>query len=181
MNQQGIISEKPGITILDIRIAAAVAICCITSTILNHFGLKLTYVEMHLEIIQKMTACIACLLCCQDTVTSSKKAGINRLIITAIGGAVGVGAVLLDNVLGNEWAMAAMVAVGVLLTLFLCKMAKVPYINARIGGVTFILVSCTLAGNARIWYAVLRFISTLYGALVVLLVTWIFEYFQRKE
>ena len=74
--------------------------------------------------------------------------------------------------------MVLLIAAGILLTLFLCKKAKVPYINARIGGVTFILVTCTLAGSARIWYGVFRFVSTLYSVLVVLLVTWIWE--RRK-
>ena len=89
--------------------------------------------------------------------------------------------VALDNVFANEWLMVLMVTAGVLLTLYFCKLAKVPYINARIGGVTFILVACTFAGNARIYYAVFRFISTFYAVLVVLLVTWVFEKFAGKK
>ena len=116
-----------------------------------------------------MTACISCLLCYQDSTHASVKAGINRVIITAIGGAVGILAVLVDG------------ALGVLLTLFLCKCAHVPYINARIGGVTFILVSSTLSGDARIWYAVWRLVSTVYGALVVVLVTWVFLAIHPKQ
>lgn len=167
--------EKAAITGLDLRMGTAVLICCLTSVLLNHLGFKFAFGEMRLEVIQKMTACIACLLCCQDNTVISYRAGVNRLIITAIGGAVAVLAVVLDGQIGNEWIMALMVGAGILLVLYLCKAAKVPYINARIGGVTFILVSCTLSGNARVWYAVFRLISTLYGVLVVLLVTWIFE------
>lgn len=173
--------EKIAITWLDIRIAVAVLICCLTSTILNHFGLKFTYGEMHLEVIQKMTACISCLLVCQDTTRISLKAGVNRLIITAVGGVVGIIVILLDNTFQNEWGMVLFVGLGVLLTLFLCKVAKVPYINARIGGVTCILVTCTLAGSARIWYGVFRFVSTFYGALVVLLVTAVFGLFFKED
>ena len=135
---------------------------------------------MRLEVIQKMTACISCLLCCQDNVPVSKKAGINRLIITAIGGLVGIAVICIDNVLGNPWIMVLMIALGILVTLFLCKAAKVPYINARIGGVTFILVTCTLSGTARIWYGIFRFVSTFYSVLIVLLVTWAFQKAVKK-
>lgn len=173
--------EKASITILDVRIAVAIAVCALTATVLDQLGLKFTYGEMHLEVIQKMTACISCLLCCQDNTRISCKAGVNRLIITAVGGAVGIAVVLLDNQINNPWIMVCMIALGILMTLFLCKAAKVPYINARIGGVTFVLVSCTLAQSARIWYAVFRFASTLYAVLVVLLVTWIFGMFQKEK
>ena len=160
---------------LDVRIAISVAICALTATVLNHFGWRFPYGNMQLEIIQKMTACITCLLCVQDNMPISKKAGVNRLIITAIGGACGILVTWIDTLVGNEWLMVAMVALGVLATLMLCKLAKVPYINARIGGVTFVLVSCTLSGYARMWYAVFRFVSTFYGVLVVLLVTWLLQ------
>lgn len=172
MNQ---VKERAGINGLDIRIALAVAVCCLTATVLNHFNLKFSFGEMKMEIIQKMTACIACLLCCQDDTKISFKAGVNRMIITAIGGAAGILAVVINNYFPNEWLLVLVVAVGILLTLFLCKAAGVPYINARIGGVTFILVALTLNGNARIVYAVFRLISTFYGVLVVLLVTWLYQ------
>lgn len=181
MSKPEMTPEKPAISCLDARIAVAVGICCLTATILNLLGAKFTYGEMRLEIIQKMTACISCLLCCQDTTQISKKAGINRLIITAIGGIVGIAVMWIDTLAANQWLLVLMVAAGVLLTLFLCKAAKVPYINARIGGVTFILVTCTLTGYARMWYAVFRFVSTLYGVLVVLLVTWAFGLLPKKN
>jgi uncharacterized membrane protein YccC len=173
--------EEVKVSWLDVRIAVAVMICSLTAAMLNHFGIKFTFGEMKLEVIQKMTACIACLLCCQDNTKISLKAGINRLIITALGGIVGIAVILIDGALGNEWGLSVMVGAGVLLTLFLCKAAKVPYINARIGGVTFVLVSCTLSGNARICYAVFRLISTCYGVLVVMLVTWVFSKAVREK
>lgn len=167
---------------LDLRIAVAVAICYLSATILDVLNIKFTYGAMHLEILQKMTACITCLLCCQDTQPISKKAGINRLIITAIGGIVAIAVIALDDLLQNQWLLVVLVFLGILLTLFLCKAAKVPYINARIGGVTFILVSTTLTGSSRMIYGIFRFVSTFYGVLIVLLVGWIFSKLEvRKE
>ncbi len=172
--------EEPKITILDIRIAVAVLICYLVSTILSNAGFLFTVGEKHIEIIQKMTSCIACLLCCQDNLAISRKAGVNRIIITFIGGLVGIGVVILDHFIGNEWFMAAMIFMGIIATLLLCKAAKVPYINARIGGVTFVLVTCTLQASERIYYGCFRFISTVFGVLVVMLVTWIFSLVQKR-
>lgn len=170
--------EEKRITCLDMRIAVAATICVLTAVLLNALHLHFTYGEMKLEIIQKMTSAIACLLCCQDNFTISKKTGINRLIITFVGGIVGIAVILLDGLFHNQWILAMLIFAGLLLTLMLCKCAGVPYINARIGGITFILVSCTLAGRARIWYAIFRFISTFYGVLIVLLVTWVWEHLK---
>lgn len=172
--------KKASVTKLDVRIAVASGICALTSTILNHFGLKFTYGEMHLEVIQKMSACIACLLCCQDDTKISFKAGVDRLMITAIGGLVGIAVILLDNLIGNQWIMVLMIALGIIATLLVCKAVKVKYIDARIGGIAFVLISSTLTGSARIWYGIFRFLSTLYGVLVVLLVTWIFTKFRKE-
>ena len=77
-------TEKTGIQNLDIRIAIAVAICFLSATACSELGFKFTYGEMHLEILQKMTACIACLLCVQDNTKISRKAGVNRMIITCL-------------------------------------------------------------------------------------------------
>ncbi len=66
-----------------------------------------------------------------------------------VGGLCGMLVVWIDTLVNNEWLMVVLVAAGVLLTLILCKKAKVPYINARIGGVTFVLVACTLSQYAR--------------------------------
>lgn len=172
--------EEPKITILDVRIAVAILICFLVSTALSHAGFLFYIGERPLEIIQKMTSCIACLLCCQDNLMISRGSGVNRIIITFIGGLVGIGVILLDNIIGNDWIMAGMIFLGILVTLLLCKAAKVPYINARIGGVTFILVTCTLQGSLRIYYGCFRFISTIFGVLVVILVTWIFSLFSKK-
>lgn len=174
-------TEKVGVTLLDARMAVAVLICFAVSTVLSRLGCTFSYGERQLEIIQKMTACIACLLCSQDTVKVSAKAGLNRVIITFIGGVVGIVVIAIDDAVANDWVMAIMVALGILATLCLCKAAKVPYINARIGGVTFILVTCTLQSSARIYYGVFRLLSTVFGVVVVILVSWVFGLFTKKK
>lgn len=167
--------EKAALTWLDFRLAVSVLICYGISTLLTRLGISFSVGNYQLEVVQKMTACISCLLCCQDNTAISRTAGINRLIITAIGGVVGIVIVLADLVLGNVWAFGLLLAAAVAVTMFLCKAAGVPLVNCRIGCVTLVLVASTLNGEARIWYAVFRFLSTVVGVLVVLLVTWGFE------
>ena len=157
---------------LDVRMGICVLVCCAVATLLSEPGIKFTVGEAHLDIIQKVTACISCLLCCQDDLASSKRAGITRVLVTAVGGATGVGAVALDLAMGsNAWTFVPVVAVGLVVTLCACRLAGAPAFNARIGGITFLLVACTLTGANRMWYAVFRLVSTVFGALVVLVVT----------
>lgn len=51
--------EKVKITGLDVRIAVAVAICYLTSTVLKQFGVMVSWGDTKLEIIQGMTSCFA--------------------------------------------------------------------------------------------------------------------------
>ena len=62
--------------------------------------------------------------------------------------------------------LAVLMAVGLVATLCLCRLAGAPAFNARIGAISFLLVASTLTGTARLWYAVFRLISTIFGALV---------------
>jgi uncharacterized membrane protein YgaE (UPF0421/DUF939 family) len=120
---------------------------------------------------QIMTACIAVLLCVQDDIKTSLKAGLMRLIVTAIGGSIAILIVLLENNIANQVIRIVFVLLGLYATLIVCKIAKVPVFNARIAGVTFILVMFTQTGNNRIIYAAFRLLSTLFGVFSVTAVT----------
>lgn len=173
--------EKKEIVWMDVRIAAAAVICYLTAEILEAFHIGITYDGRNLEVLQRMTAMISCLLVCQDSVKISWKAGLNRIVITLIGGLAGIGVILLDNIISKEVFFVFLIGAGLLVTLMCCRQAGVPAMTARIGGVTFVLVICTLSGNARILYGVLRLVSTLYGVVVSLVVTWIFEKISSKN
>lgn len=158
---------KKGLAALDIKIALAAALCMLTA----HFVPQL----------QIMTACISVLLCVQGSPVASWKAGLTRLMITAIGGLIGIAVVAVDLRISNEWLFMLLAAAGLAATLCSCKAAGVPYISARIGGVTFILVVFTRTGADRISYALLRFCATFYGVLMVLLVTGAFYFVEKRN
>jgi len=157
---------------MDMRIAACVLVCLLVSNALTVLDLRFAVGEMRLDIIQKATACISCLLCCQDMADASRGAGAMRVLVTAVGAACGMAVVALDQLLGsNPWLLAVLTAVGVAATLCLCRLAGAPAFNARIGAISFLLVAGTLTGTARLWYAVFRLVSTVFGALVAWIVT----------
>lgn len=165
---------KLEINILDIKIIIAIGLCILTSTILDVLGIKVHYGQMQLDIIQKATAAIACLLCVQDNLGASKGAGVMRIKVTVMAAIAALAIVSLDSLIGNQWISILLLMAGVLLTMFLCKLVKAPYMNCRIGAISYVLIAVTLPGQARIVYALLRVASTIYGVLIVLLVTWIF-------
>ena len=155
---------------MDVRIAACVLVCLLVSNVLTALDLRFAVGEMRLDIIQKATACISCLLCCQDTTDASHRAGAMRVLVTAVGAACGMAVVAIDQLMGsNTWLLAMLMTVGLVATLCLCRLTGAPAFNARIGAISFLLVASTLTGTARLWYAVFRLVSTIFGALV----TWV--------
>ena len=172
---------KLEVNVLDIKIIIAVGICVLTSTILNAFDIKFHYGQMQLDIIQKATAAISCLLCVQDNVGASKGAGWMRIKVTAMAAIAALVVVSIDSLIGNQWLSVVLLMLGVLLTMFLCKLIKAPYMNCRIGAISYVLIAVTLSSQARIVYALFRVISTVYGVLVVIFVTWLFGLFTNKK
>lgn len=159
--------QKIKLTGLDIRIAIAIGICILTSKLFPY--------------IQVLSACTAVILCTQDNAKIGWKNGITRLTITIVGGIMGILVVLLDNVIQNYYIFTLMAIVGILLTLLICKACKVPYIAARIGSVTFILVVIVASGTGRIDYAVLRLGGTLYGVVISLIIALIADWLIKSN
>lgn len=153
---------------LDIKIAAAVAVCLITVRFIPQ--------------LQYAATCFAAILCMQDETKLSFKTGINRLIVTVLGGAVGIAAVLADNAVKNPWFMIVLAAAGIIVTILACRLTPVPPMLVRIGCVTFILVLMVSSGTDRIVYALWRAAGTVYGVAVALLMTFVGgKIFKRLE
>ncbi len=172
---------KVEINKIDIKIILAVGLCVLTSTILKQAGCVIAYGGRNLEIIQAMTASISCLLCVQENGMESRNAGRVRIKVTIAAAIMAIVVVLLDTLIGNVWISIPLIMLGVLATMFLCKLWKAPYMNCRIGGVNFVLMACTLSENARLLYTGFRVLSTFYGVFMVLLVTYIFDKATTKR
>lgn len=181
MEKRGMEPAKLEINLIDIKIIISIGICILTSTLLAVFGIKFQYGGMQLDIIQKATAAIACLLVTQDNLGASKGAGWMRIKVTAMAAVAAIVVVSIDSLINNQWMSIVLLMLGVLATMLLCKLIKAPYMNCRISAISYVLIAVTLSGQARIVYAILRVISTFYGVIVVLFVTWLFSFFSTDK
>ena len=154
---------------MDLQIAISIALCMVTYYLVPS--------------LQVLSACTAALMCAQGAANASFKSGLTRLLTTVLGGALAVLVVLADNAAGSRALFVAMFALGILLTLGLCRLCKTPPIAGRIGCVTFILVVVVASGEGRVWYALNRLIATAYGAAVsvAVAVLWGAIFRERKQ
>lgn len=121
--------------------------------------------------IQRLAACTAVVMCTQEINKVTFKSGVTRLKGVICGGVSGIIVVLLDNLIQIEFVFFLLCGVGIVLNLFLCKIIHMPKVTDRVSVITFCLVVLLAQGNARVFYAVSRFVGTLAGALVALLLT----------
>ena len=145
----------------EVQIAVAVAAC------------MLTYI--FIPQLQLLSACTGALMCSQEGGKLSMKAGTNRLLGVACSGSIAVVVVLIDNWARQEFLLVGMCIVGILLSIALCKLCGMNAISCRVGCVTFILVIVVAFQEARIGYALNRFIATFYGALVAVVIACVFQ------
>ena len=163
--------NKIRVTGLDISIGVTVMLCLLVCHIAGLLGLQ----------IQALSACTGAVMCVQDSRKASWGAGLNRILGVICGGAAGIAVVLIDNVIGNEWVFYVLMGLGVVLNLLLCKLAKLPFVQARVSCMSLMLVTLVLQGGARINYALGRLIGTLVGAVVALLVSMAFAAILEKR
>lgn len=150
------------------EMAAAIGICVILARCIPQMQLA--------------TACISVLLCMQDTCGNSWKSGITRMMITAIGGIIAVGIVLIQEfILDAFWMSVILTFIGCILTFAGCRAANVPMFSNRIGAVTFILVVFTKPGIERIIFAFQRLASTFAGILIVMAVAWVSQNLKGRS
>ena len=163
--------NKIGIAGMDIAIGAAVVLTLLVCHVAGMFGWK----------IQALAACTGAVMCVQDSRKASWGAGLNRVKGVLCGGLTGVAVVLIDNAVGIDLVFYLLVGIGVVVNLLLCKVVKLPFVQARVSCMSLMLVTLVLQDAARINYALGRLVGTLVGAVVALLVSMAFGVLTRKE
>lgn len=163
--------NKISVTGLDISIGVTVMLCLVVCHIAGLLGLK----------IQALSACTGAVMCVQDSRKASWGAGINRILGVICGGVSGMAVVLIDNAIQVELLFYLLMGAGVVLNLLLCKIVKLPFVQARVSCMSLMLVTLVLQGGARINYALGRLIGTLVGAVVALLVSMAFAAVLEKN
>lgn len=160
-------AKRSGIKQEEVVIALSVGMCLLISFVIPNF--------------QPVTAGITVVLVSQISGGNlSWKPGLKRLAATALGSAIAVLAVVLDNLLMMRWATVALVVLGMVLSMWLCRLFKMPPFSDRVSGITFILVAMVAAGPDRIPYALYRMCSTLGGVLIEMAVAGVFFLLARR-
>lgn len=149
----------------EIRIGVGIIICL--------------FISWFLPQIQRLAACTAVVMCTQEINQGTLKSGLTRMKGVICGGAAGIAVVLIDNVIQIEFVFFLLCGLGIVLNLFICRMIHMPPVTDRVSAITFCLVVLLAEGNGRIFYAVNRFIGTLAGALVALILTAVWCSFQK--
>lgn len=163
--------NKISVAPLEIAIGAAVTLCLIVCHLAGLLGWQ----------IQALAACTGAVMCVQDGKAASWGAGLNRIKGVLCGGLTGIAVVLIDNMVNVDLVFYLLVGVGVVVNLLLCKVVRLPLVQARVSCMSLMLVTLVLQDAARINYAVGRLIGTLVGACVALLVSMVFAAIIKKE
>ena len=165
------VKQKIGIAPMDLAIGISVVSCLLVCHVAGLLGLQ----------IQALAACTGAVMCTQDNRKASWGAGLNRMVGVVCGGLIGMMVVLIDNAVNVDVVFYLLVGVGVVANMLLCKAVKLPFVQARVSSMTLLLVTLVLQNTARINYAFGRFIGTLVGAAVALLVSMAFAAIPKKE
>ena len=152
--------ERIHVTGIDLRIGITIALCLLVCRLA-------ALVDVN---IQSLAACTAAVMCVQENGKVSFRSGVVRLLGVLCGGAVGIAAVLIDNIGVVPVIFFVLAGSGAVLTLLLCKAVRIPPIAGRVSCMTFLLVILVAKGEGRIGYAFHRLIGTFVGALLAFLV-----------
>lgn len=115
-------------------------------------------------------ACVAAMMCMQDTVENSFKMGKNRMLGTLIGGFVGLLITFLSSKLGNSSTVyAILTALGTILAIYLCVLSKA---KGAVNSACIVLFAITtnLKGVGSYSYAINRTIDTFIGVAIGIVV-----------
>lgn len=163
--------NKNGLTRLEFQIGITIVLTLLVCKLSEMLGFS----------IQALAACTGAVMCVQEGGKASFGAGKNRILGVVCGGLVGVGVVVLDNLIGIDLVFYLLVGLGIMANFMLCKVVKLPLVQARVSCMTVLLVVLVLGGDARINYAIGRFLGTLVGALVAWGVSVVWEKIGPKK
>lgn len=159
------------IELIDIQIGVTIVLCLLLCHVANRLGLR----------IEALAVSTGAIMCVQDSTKAAYDASLVRVLGVFCGGVTGVVIVLIDNVIGMPYVFYLLCGFGVVGNLFLCKLLKMPYVQARVSCLTLLLVVLAFEGADRLLYALGRFVGGLVGAVIAMLVTVVFSVIDKKS
>lgn len=158
------------VELMDLAIGATILLCLVLCHLANQAGI-------HIEALAVTTGAI---MCVQDSTKSAYTASLTRMIGVFIGGMFGIGIALIDSAVGMPMVFYLLCSLGVIANLLVCKFFGMVYVQARVSCLTLLLVVMVFNGADRLDYALNRFIGSLAGAVIALIVTIAFGVVVRR-
>lgn len=146
---------------MDILIGVTIFVCLVFCHIANAWGFP----------VEALAVTTGAIMCVQDSTKAAFTTSLTRMIGVVVGGMFGIGIILIDSAVGNPFVFYVLCSLGVVATIVVCKFFKMLYVQARVSGITMLLVTMVFEGMDRMDYAVNRFVGGMVGAVLALLVS----------
>ena len=157
--------------VMDILIGVTILLCLVFCHFANQAGIE----------IEAMAVTTGAIMCVQDNARMAWTTSATRIIGVVVGGLYGVGIALIDSAVGIPAVFYVLCTLGVVATLLVCKFFKMLYVQARVSALTMLLVAMVSDGVGRLAYARNRFIGSLVGAVLALLVSLVYGMLTKKK
>lgn len=115
-------------------------------------------------------ACIAAVICMQQTMEHTIQIGLNRMKGTIVGALLGIGALMLQQCITIELTVA-FAPIGVILVLYLCNVMKMPA-SCSIGCVVYLSILLVQRDMPPYLFGIVRALETFAGILIAMLVNF---------
>lgn len=118
-------------------------------------------------------ACIASIVCMQQTLEHTIRVGLNRMKGTVVGALLGIGGLMLQQY--TELNLVIVLApLGVLLVLYLCNIMKMPA-SCSIGGLVYLSILLVQRDMPPYLFGMVRTLETFVGIVIAMLVNFCFD------
>ena len=118
-------------------------------------------------------ACIAAVICMQQTMEHTIRIGLNRIKGTIVGAALGIGALMLQQCITLNISIVS-APLGVLLVLYLCNIMKMPA-SCSIGCVVYLSILLVQRDMPPYLFGIVRAFETFAGILIAMAVNFCFD------
>ena len=126
-------------------------------------------------------ACIACVVCMQSSLGQSVQSGISRLMGVAVGGVLGVLALVPGAVASHTLVRAVVLGAVCVAGIWLCLLLNRPAACTMACVVPCIILVNNMMGAERFFYAAARIIETVVGVVIALAVNALLPDHRSEE
>lgn len=121
------------------------------------------------------------IFCCVATPKESAKAVLTRLKAVLIGFVLGSAVVFIDGLAQNKFVFVILAALGMLGVLTACWTIKLPYIQAKISCIIYVLVIAVMQGSFRITYGLMFILGSAIGGCIAVVTAFVFDFIEKSK